>query len=377
MSTNINFPSIIPIGKAIIDSFSLKIEMSKIDVLDAKLTSMTSIVYQDTGEFEENLPPKPVVISENGITIRFSLCSFPVYDKETGERPLTQFLVLTVSSKLLKERYFEGINKFNISHLFKTFLEFNVFSCTIQSFLNGQISDIDICVNNHATKPIFSEVCKSLLIMAGLSSQRMRLFDDEKQIGLMFSNRGWGTPSYPFIKAYHKELELKTKSKEFYDNYLQPYEEQMKNLVRMEGTIRNYKHKLRLEKFDVLPKFKTLGDFLEIPEKNLHSFLNFSLNSYVNKTRTLPTPQLSPTDHLLYNLIQMCIDKGYDKIDILAVCDTFKGANVESDKVAKSRLKNKVKKLIDLLVDKDRKIKEKLQTNQAVKVYLNEFGIMI
>ncbi len=367
----------IPTEKALIDSFSLKLPMDCITVLDDKLTSLTAIVYQATGEIENDLPPKPVVISQNGITIRFSLASIPVFNKETKESDLTQFLVLTVSTKLLQTRYFEGINKDNIEYLYKTFLEFEVFSCSFEDFLKGSISDIDICINQYTTKPIFQEVCKSLLIMADIRSKRMRLFNDSEQIGLMFSNRNWATPSYPFIKAYHKELELTTKSKEFTEIYLQDFQEQIKDLVRVEATIRNYKHKQRLEKFKILPKFKTLEEFLEIPETDLHEFVKFSLNSYVLKTRKLKTPQLSPTDHLLYNLIYMCINKGYDFSDIIEVTKTFEGKTPEVTSVAQSRLKTKVTKLYNLLTDKDRKIQEKELENKEVRNYLKKLGITL
>lgn len=366
----------IPVNTALIDSFSLKIPLDSVKVLDTRLTSQTCIYYETLDEIDSELhPPKPIVITQKGVTIRFSLAQIPIYNQKTKEKTPTEFLVLTVSSKLLGSQYFEGINSQNIETLHKTFLNFEVFSCSLQTFLQGQISDIDICVNMYSDLLIFQEVCNSLFIMADYRNKHLKLFNDPEQLGLMFNKRAWAKPSLPFIKAYHKELELKNRSAEFAENYLQGYEENIKNLTRVEATIKNYAHKTRLEKYKIIPKFKTLEDFLQIPQENLYSFISFSLNSYVLKKARLKAPELKPTDHLIYELIQNSIVLGLDLSDILTIADTFQGKTPEVTEVAQSRLRKKIKDLHSLLIDKEGQITAKKLHNKHVIEYLKQLRI--
>src|SRR5690606_613329 len=111
-----------------------------------------------------------------------------------------------------------------------------------------------------------------------------------------------------FIKFYFKEYELLTKSAEFYNKFLFPeFGHAIKNLTRIECTIRNHAHKQRLIKNKVLPDYTSLRDFLEIPESNLKDFVIFSLKSYIVPRYRIKSPKLSPSDFIIFELIQNCL----------------------------------------------------------------------
>jgi hypothetical protein len=312
--------------------------------------------------------------------VRFSFAQIPTWNEKTKEQEKTDFLILTVSCKLLKQNYFKGINKHTIKDLFNTFLTFNIFNCTFETFKNGIISDIDICINRYCpTKKAFFDICSSLISQADIKGKYCKLFQDEenKGIGLSFNNRNWASPSLPFIKLYHKELELNFKSKEFTETFLQGFEDQIKDLTRIEATIKNWKHKKRLERYGIIPKFSTLEEFLQVPQENLFKFIMFSLTSYIVKSPRVKAPELSPTDHLIFELIQNCILKGYDYKNILSLVETFKGSSPGATAVAHSRMKKKLTDLFDLAVFKDAKIYSIGNHNTHVLEYLRYLQVDI
>mgnify|MGYP006896870954 CR=1 FL=1 len=376
MMANILYNSI-PINKAVTDSFSLKIPLAECDVLDERLTSLTATYYESLDLVDCELsPPKPVMITKYGITVRFSLCAIPIYDKALEAKVKTDFINLTVSAKLLKHRYFEGITLENISLLYQTFIDFDVFTCPYRVFMSGMITDIDICINRYCETPAtFSNILQELVVQSGTRSKHLKIFGEADNIGLNFNERRFAKPSLPFLKFYHKELELKSKSKEFFDTFLTPFADQIKGLTRVEATIKNYDHKRRLDKYLVIPMFRTLEEYLEIPEKKLFDFVCFSLNSYLTKEVRVKAPNLAPTDHLIYELMQNCILKGYDYDSLLSIADTFNNASAKSTEVSRSRMKKKITELFDLLIHhkKDTHLLGIEKQNMLVNEYLKIF----
>ena len=203
-------------NKALIDSFSLKIPLDQVKVLDHRLTSETCIYYEELDAVDDILhPPKPWIYeSLTGIKIRISLASIPNYNQETGrfdDEP-KKYVSLTVSSKLLERDYFDGINKKNIKIIYNAFLDFKVFWCPLSVFLDGIVNDVDICVNMRVPSlDIFSLSLHSIFNQADIRKKHLKIFEDPKGMGLQFNKREWAVPSLPFLKIYHKELELKNR----------------------------------------------------------------------------------------------------------------------------------------------------------------------
>ena len=367
-----NFQNI-PINTPLTDSFSLKLLFDDCTIIDQRLTSQTCIYYESLDMVDCELsPPKPIKIISNGITIRIGLAEIPIFNAVTKEKNQTKFINLTVSSKLLKERYFEGININTVKYLYEEFIKFNIFTCTYETFLNGYISDVDICINRYSDSPqIFSDALDCLISQTGNKQKHLHKVSESMNMGLSFNKREHAKPSIPFIKLYHKEFELLGNSADFYNTYLFPhYALQIKNLTRIEVTIKNYAHKERLKKYNICPQFKTLTEYLNIPEKDLYNVVIFSINSYIENKIRQKAPNLSPTDHIIYELIQNCILSGYDFKTLQFIAMSFKGSSKQSTDVAQSRMRKKIKDLFDLLIHKDLKIQNKATHNNHVLEYL-------
>ena len=118
-----------------------------------------------------------------------------------------------------------------------------------------------------------------------------------------------------------------------------------------------------------------MKELLNLPGKDLKEFVSFSLGAYVVKRARIKAPDLSPTDHLIYELIQNCILKGYDLSSLLALADSFQGSSLESTDVARSRMRSRIKKLYELGASKDATIKHLEAQNSAVIAYLKSLGL--
>lgn len=364
----------IPINTPLTDSFSLKIPFLDCEIIDKRLTSQTCIYYESLDLIDCELnPPKPIIIQYQGITVRIGLNEIPLLNPITKVKTLTKFINLTVSAKLLKQRYFEGINRSNIEILYNEFISFKIFTCSFQTFLNGYISDVDICINRYSNSPIaFEDSLDVLTAQTGTKSKFLHKVSECQNLGLAFNKRAFAKPSIPFIKFYHKEFELLTKSAEFYNKFLFPkYASQIKNLTRVEVTIKNYDHKKRLKKFNICDDFKTLNEFLLIKEKDLYNIIVFSINSYIETKPRQKAPNLSPTDHIIFELIQNCLLAGMDYKTISNLVLSFKGSTQQSTDVARSRMRKKIKDLFDLLIHKDLKIQGIAKHNAHVLEYLS------
>ena len=364
---------LIPTNQPLTDSFSLKIPLLQCDVIDKRLTSLTCLYYESIDAHDSQLnPPKPLIFEQNGVKVRFSLCEIQLHDKEQNIKIPTKFVVLTVSAKLLYGDYFQGINKNNIYKIYSEFIKYEVIYCDFDVFLSGIISDVDICFNRYCdTEQIFIDALHELENQADTKKKYLRIVDEVANKGISFNRRDFATPSLPFIKIYHKELELIHNSSIFWNTYLfDKYKKSIKGLTRFEATIRNYSHKARLEKYGILSKFRTLSEYLELPQEDLMKFCVFSINSYIEKKARVKAPDLSPTDHIIFELMQNCVFKGYSGKDLLSIADSFKGSNAETTSVAQSRMRKKIKDLFDLLIHKDIKIQSQATQNAHIKEYL-------
>ncbi|WP_417290932.1 hypothetical protein [Corallibacter sp.] len=368
---------IIPIQEALTDSLSLSIPFEDCRIIDGRLTDMPVLYYPTLDEFESELmPPKPITIEYHGIKLRFSLAEIPDHN---DKKNTLRFIRLTLNSKLLHEDYFQGIRKDNTLKLYNRIISFNVIRFSYKSFLQGRVNDIDICYNDYA--PSLKHFCDALdncVIDALDKAKYLRKFIDTAQgnYGLSFNQRHTAKPSTPFIKLYYKETELINRSPEFWNTYLfKHFGNQIKNLTRIEVTIRNYAHKKRLIKYGLIPNFKTLEEYLEIPSKNLKDVIIFSNSAYIGKDYRVKSPNLSPSDHIIFELIQNCLRKGFTQDDLLNIAETFHSNSKASTDVSRSRIRSKIKDLSKLILNKDLKLQTEHNYNNHVNEYLKRMNL--
>lgn len=256
----------IPLNVGLIDSLTLFVELEKIKVIDYKLITPFQVYYEDTAEIIEDLnPPKPIYIDSNGIRFRFSKVVWT--HPKTNETK--EMVCITITAKMLRERYFEGINKDNIKDICEYINSHNIISIDLETLLNANVNDVDICMNYRLEFKAYQSALKMLYDMVKPSKKHaVELYPrNENQrinenIGLSYSRRETAKIGTPFIKFYNKAYELVNNSVEFYNLYIFPqlrYGLTLKNLIRKEITIRNAQHKASLLK-TISYKYRQITD---------------------------------------------------------------------------------------------------------------------
>tara|TARA_B110000037_G_scaffold80485_1_gene95928 strand:+ start:3842 stop:4927 length:1086 start_codon:yes stop_codon:yes gene_type:complete len=318
-----------------IDSFKLRVPLVCVEIVDSKFASKYQKVFVETGEIDEyiNLDKNKVHI-ENGITSRIGI----VHSMDTNGGG--EYIVFQINAKQLKKRYFEGINRNNIKAIYNYLMSFNLVYLNYSAFLNGLISDVDLCFDYRISRKGMQETNQKVYesILPHCYKYVQKPFGRKNNTGIQFNDRAKATPSKPYCKIYHKTTELETKSEDFAKAYLTDIN--FHNLGRFEYTIKNSKHKsyLRL-------KYQSLDDFLKIQQKTLERFFFNGIKAYTtSKSIIREYKDLSPTDRLLLIMINKLIERGADKQNIYTALYNF---DIPQEK---SRMK---KKLINLLENVD------------------------
>lgn len=363
----------------LIDSLKLRIKKDDIVVVDPTFIMPFMKFYPDNNSFELSLnDSEPLTKIINGITYRYYFKCYP--NPKTGV--LEEFLVLQISAKMLKERYFEGLNKTNYHEIVKDINNQFIIKITEKAFLNGLVSDIDICINQLIDIKSY-QTALSLLYNFSKSSVKplLHLFESKNKnhqfinLGLDFNKREKAKNTTPYLKIYHKGLELERKSKTFFSYYLSGVESYnrssfLNNLVRYEFTIKAYKHKEYLKEKKLLTtEIKTLKDLFNVSSNELTNIAKSGINHYIEKTvKPKKIKDLSPIDNLLLHYMQQLIFKGEDRDSLKYYLHTIECP------VTKSRIKTKINTLLKHLENENQTITNKLNENEKVLKFLGKLG---
>ena len=200
-------------------------------------------------------------------------------------------------------------------------------------------------------------------------------------LGLEINSRAKATPSKPYIKNYFKEIELQTKSLQFYDLFLKEHlknnNDTIKDLARIEYTIKGYSHKKRLiDKAILKNNYKTLNELVHIDENSFLNIIKIGFSDYIfnpfkefSKSKVLG---ITPTDQLICNLMQQIVLNGGTHSDLFDVLKEFH--NID-DATKKTRLKTKINKLINHIKTNSLDFDVKLKENKEVKTFLRKWFI--
>jgi hypothetical protein len=175
------------------------------------------------------------------------------------------------------------------------------------------MSDIDIKKDYHLETDEYKELILATKKMTRPSSQGSKGYN-AFDMGIQWSIRE--TTQYktnPFLKIYHKESELFTNSKEFTSIHLSEHKEHIKNLFRIEATIKNRGHlralNLGMDKFN-------LKELLSLSQEQLQQIIAKSVNSHLlprSKAMTFKTQKkMTPTQSIfLRSLVSIVSDKNW------------------------------------------------------------------
>ncbi|MEP6932082.1 MAG: hypothetical protein ABI850_18815, partial [Flavobacterium sp.] len=213
----INYNFTVMFNTGLIDSLKIRVKLDKVKILDKRLITDFIAYYPDIetldndGNQQEQLgdnyrKAEPFTKIINGITYRFYIKAFIDSKKLAHE-----YVVFQISAKMLKSKYFEGISSHNYRTIVDDINSFGVLHISRGDFLEGLVSDIDICINQlidlKSLKTAFS------LIMQHPNSGKKPLLHHISQsntlkntynLNVDFNKREKATNTTPYCKIYHK-----------------------------------------------------------------------------------------------------------------------------------------------------------------------------
>lgn len=369
------YHNVIPLNVGLIDSLTIYLPLDKIQILDERLTAEYNIYYPNTGEIIDDLnPPKAMMVNDNGINFRISKVVFPPRNNE----PPQELIRLTLTTKMLFERYFDGINIDNISSIVDYINSRKLLKFDLQTALDAITNDIDICINYNLLFEPYKESLYFFKKMVKPSKQhqvtifpRKETFKLDKNYGIQFGERDKGSIGSPFCKFYNKTEELLTHSADFYNNYIYPqlrYGFNIDNIIRKEITIKNGAVKQNLIKKYLVNQnnpMKSLRDILSITPNQLTKICNIQLKYYFEKKEFHISEDLSPTDQIISYYMAKIVELGGDKLTLQEPLTLFE------TKEKKAVQRKKLLKLIDITFESNylsKKMEQNSITNQFIKM---------
>jgi hypothetical protein len=291
-----------------IDSCGIRLPINEVKILDSNIEALLITIVEDTGEIVRTEENNKITKEFKGIKSKFSI---EIQFNKSNVRE--EHLVITINSKMLKKRYFEGITSDNISEVHKYLMEQEAVSFSLETMLTAQAVDIDFKRDFTAKR---ETVIKALNVMYKNAVPQVKIDKGVKpfglhkgfsgdNIGLQFNKRETTSISTaPFMKIYNKTGDLLTKSNLF---ALEHLEELPNDLWRTEFTIKNKKH-LAMHKMG-----NTLGELLSTPQELIEEAYSKTLRAVMNKRlrEAMHSGLISPNDLLQVNSMIINLDCGY------------------------------------------------------------------
>ena len=332
-----------------IDSFSLLIPFEE-DNKDALIVSSTfNEPYQKvyyTGETEEdfNFYNNYQKIDD------FNTSTFIKYKvvRRLWNGENKSFVQVMLTSKLLLQDYFTGINKNNIDLILDRINKDHVIRLDKNTLLNSYVVDIDICKDYQINEDQFKELKQHLISLVLPKKQSVlnsKRINSKDMFGIQYNERHKATPSKPFAKLYYKTSELINKSTEFYFKNLKVYAGIIsKGIARFEVTIKASQHKKKLG----IDNVKTLNDLLNLSQLELNTIHSKIVSEYYtasNKIKNTNIEKMSTSNLIISKLI----DKILQLDDTITTAELIHIVCVDAyDKRQKHDAKNKILEVIQL-----------------------------
>lgn len=292
-----------------IDSFKLRIPLEKANIINQSLQGKWLKIHEYTGEIDlfDKSAKNCLTKKYDGITTRYA-----IEDQVGAKGKVITYLTMLINSKLLMSEYFEGIHEGNIRKVYDEIMKHEIVSIKYDDFINySYVTDVDI-KKDIITKNIvkYIPVLKDLTRPTKAKGKGCLDFVSETNVGIEWSDRrNRSTGTSPYIKIYHKGLELKHKSNIFANAYLSKQEYEYK--VRLETTIKNAKH---FSKYGVK---NTLKDVLAMSQDTMAEVFTNAIQCHLEpRVRIIDNSKLKLMDRKELQYIVLLIEKGmcYDSI---------------------------------------------------------------
>ena len=287
-----------------LDSFKLRIPYDLVEVLDESLLGTWHYVNDKTGEINPYFnKSNSVTIKDKGKTTRYAI------EQQVGKnKQVNTYLTMLINSKLLELNYLKGITTETIGEIYSAIMAHNVVTFSLSDFLKvSNITDIDF--KKDAKIKCFDTAINELRNISKPSKQKdkgYKAYNKKDNKGIEWSVRqSTSFKSHPFLKIYHKELELKNNSYEFKDNYLQGQD--ITDIVRIETTVKNNQHL----KYLGLPE-NTLENMLNLTTEQKETILQSALSKHLEPriNDIKETKDIKPMEQIIYGYINLTLNQG-------------------------------------------------------------------
>lgn len=291
-------------GEISVDSLKIRIPLHLCKVVDSCLTDKYYLVNASTGDYDESyFKQNSLCKKSKGISIRFA-----IETQMTSFRTKENYLTILLPSKALKQRYFEGFTLDNIEVVYNELMQLEVVSFSLKDFLNSSAcTDVDF-KRDFITKDL-NTIIRQIGNNSKLGQRKnegYRSFNRKDNVGIEYSDRRTTAfKSNPYLKVYHKQLELDCHSTEFTEAYLQGID--YTDIARIETTVKNKKH------FNYLGINNTsLHAILSLTKEQKYHILSDSVNKHLEpRTREIGTPsEIKPNIMVMYKLIALSMQQG-------------------------------------------------------------------
>jgi len=357
-----------------IDSFKLRIPTDKAtnlsDTLNQYVEEIT--INTNTGAVvkEKSKLLKDFVVEEEGFTTKYELRNFinPTNNKESIE-----YYLIKITSKHLRNRYFEGITKDNINLVYESIQNQKILDLSFEDFINSYATDVDFQkLHYNNSYQDFLEVIRKANTYNKRHTKLHHLDTTNRKDnqGFQFSDRNQSTLTAPYIKYYNKEKQIKSNKQggmnEFYNLHLKQYESEIKNLYRIEYTMKD----LRMLKKYGLSGSNKLIDLLNIPNEIKEGVAKDIFAIYTEKPiqqiRTAPT-KLNKNEKVALIIKDYATRLGYSYFQIEEhIKNLGLGYRVEK------KLLEDIK-IVDF-EDEENTLNQKLEKNNYIEGLLKEIG---
>lgn len=333
-----------------IDSLKLRIPLSLVRVIDPIILDHVIEVNERTGEIDPETYKRK--FKEYNLT-ETSKVKLGIETRTTA-KGIEECLMIYVNSKILRERYFEGITFDNSLHIHDTIQGLNVVMFPYEVFMRSDCTDIDFKLDEKMTQNEWNELIKQFQLATIPTKESDKGFKrfkptkkDPYQNGLQYNLRARATSSRPFLKLYWKGGELKTKSNEYRSEHL-PHltDKELLEIVRIETTIKDKRHAKLLG----IDNTTFLG-LLSLTEKLKEDIFRKMLSKYLEKPKrqieiegTKFKNLLSPIEHVMYCSLVSLLEHTKDTPEnvINALIQTI------PSKVSKSRKKSELTQIYEI-----------------------------
>ena len=344
-----------------VDSLKLRINYEDTQILNDSLLAHWIQVNELTGEVrsDKDFRDNAYYIKDNGISTRYAI------EKQiTSDKSIKPFVAIAINSKMLGNRYFEGITPDNIKLVYDYLINQKIVEFSYDTFLGAQCTDTDykkdfVCTDID-TLIIKLESITKASNKKGEGCQKFTKYDNK---GIQWSDRRTTSINRaPYIKIYSKHLDLTYNSKDFANVFLN--DKDTKDLTRVEFTIKNRKH------FKVYGITDTsLKSIISIQQDTLNTMLHDTIKKHTEKAirplKTNTEGKLSAGEQKIINLIQMAIDCK------IGISELRRYITLNLNKKTASRTQSEIDKV---WLNYFSKLSEVKELNQVEK-WLSEVGI--